>query len=191
MPAFPWRQQDMKRKDTAKTEWRSVVGYEGLYEVSSTGLVRSLDRYVPNKYGTKSLRRGQKLAQIRLNKYPAVGLCREGKQRLIKIHVLVGEAFIGPRPSGFVMRHLDGNCLNNRVENLQWGTQQENADDLCRHGRQVRGEQVPTAKLTPAKVRRIRRLLQTKTAQAVADAFGMSNQQISNIRLGKHWRHLT
>lgn len=172
--------------------WKAVVGYEGLYEVSDRGEVRSLDRWVPNRHGTRSWRRGAIMRQVLLNKsgYPAVGLSKDGVQSLVKVHVLVAEAFIGPRPEGYVTRHLDGDPTNNRKSNIRWGTWQENSDDRTRHGRVPFGEACKMSKLTATKVRRIRRMLVVHTNAFIAAKTGMSNQQISNIKLGKSWAHL-
>ena len=177
--------------------WRSVLGYEGLYEVSSHGRVRSLDRHVANRHGTVSLRKGILKKQVRIGRqsapggrYAAVNLCKDGVEKLIKVHVLVAEAFIGPRPAGKITRHLDGDNFNNHYKNLAWGTHQENSDDMKRHGTVLFGADHGSAKLTEAKVRRIKRMLRTHTNQAVAEKMGMSNQQISNIKLGKCWAHV-
>lgn len=117
-------------------------------------------------------------------------LCKEGGEKLVRVHVLVAEAFIGPRPFGMVTRHLDGDNFNNRKSNLAWGTHQENSDDMRRHGTVLFGVTHGSAKLTEAKVRKIKRLLHKHTNQEVANRIGMSNQQISNIKLGRSWAHV-
>jgi len=108
--------------DTTAPEWRPVVGYEGLYVVSSTGLVRSLTtgRLLTTRPGGAG--------------YPNARLRRDGKCRTFYVHRLAGEAFIGPLPKGMVTRHLDGDPMNNRLENLRYGTYSENSRDQVRHG---------------------------------------------------------
>lgn len=105
-------------------EWRPVVGYEGRYEVSDAGDVRSL------------LRGGRMLSRNRLSMgYRSVRLTKTGVPPLeVKVHRLVLEAFVGPLPEGMVTRHLDGDHLNNELSNLAYGTYAENAQDTVRHG---------------------------------------------------------
>lgn len=118
-------------------EWRSVPGYEGQYEVSSLGRVRSLDRPVRIRGGSYRVSKGRVLTPLRhTGGYDAVHLGRKN-QRLV--HELVALAFIGDRPPGAVTRHLDGDPTNNRVDNLAWGTQSENMRDVARYDRPISG----------------------------------------------------
>lgn len=71
--------------------------------------------------------------------YPSVRLTIDGKRTRYGVHVLVAREYLGPRPAGQEVRHLDGNKLNASVENLAWGTPQDNAADRERHGRTSRG----------------------------------------------------
>ena len=101
--------------------WRPVVGYEGLYEVSNTGRVRSLDRYVKGK-GYR-LHKGKVLSPIK-NKdgYLTVNLCCNGKIQHKTIHRLVIQTFI-PNPDNLPeVNHLDEDKTNNSVDNLEWCT---------------------------------------------------------------------
>lgn len=171
--------------------WVPVVGYEGFYEVSEYGGVRSLPRYVNHWCGGQVLRKGRVLKQSTFNgRYMWLTLSREGTCKTAKIHVLVAAAFIGPRPPGKVIRHRDGNHKNNYYRNICYGTHQENSDDQKAHGTVLRGEDTTNAKLTDGKVRQIRKMLTTHTQASLAKKFGMSNQQISNIKLGYSWAHI-
>lgn len=117
-------------------QWKPVVGWEEHYEVSDHGGVRCLDRYV--KRGTDGFLyhcRGQTLkALINKKGYLKVNLSGVGQPRTFAVHTLVLNAFEGPRPDGYVARHLNGNPLDNRRENLCWGTLEENMQDAIRHG---------------------------------------------------------
>lgn len=112
------------------TEWRPVTGYEGLYEVSDGGQVRSLPRTTAgHAYGGGPLK-----PMLTTTGYLQVHLWRDGKGRFPKVHQLVCEAFHGPRPVDHEVRHLNGDKTDNRASNLAWGTSRENHQDTLRHG---------------------------------------------------------
>src|SRR5690606_32882164 len=112
--------------------------WEGLYEVSDQGRVRSLPREVRREKSGPLPVRGQVLgASVKNGRHPAVQLrdTSRGRSRIVYVHRLVAEVCI-PNPEGLpIVRHLDDNALNNRVENLAWGTQSDNAWDKVRNGR--------------------------------------------------------
>ena len=121
---------------SAVEQWKPVNGYEGIYEVSSQGRVRSLDRTVTYSDGRARLFKSKVLSAT-LNQrggYPAVSLWKQGKHQVRTVHSLVAEAFIGPRPEGMDVCHNDGDPTNNHVENLRYGTRSDNILDKVRHG---------------------------------------------------------
>lgn len=120
-------------------EWRPVVGYEGYYEVSDRGRVRSLPRVIMRSNGAPQTVRGRILSQQPLSNglYMKVDLSRDGGFRSRPVHRLVGEAFYGPLPEGLQTRHLNGNSFDNRLENLRYGTHLENMRDSVEHGTHV------------------------------------------------------
>ena len=107
--------------------WRPVVGYEGLYEVSSYGRVRSLDRYVKCDYESYRLHKGKVLSPAKDRYgYLYVVLSCNGKHKTITVHRLVAQAFI-PNPDDLpIINHKDEDKLNNCVENLEWCTAKYN-----------------------------------------------------------------
>lgn len=116
--------------------WRPVVGYEGYYEVSSAGRVRSVDRIVAvHKKGRRRIK-GHLLKPCPTSRgYLAVGLCRGNRAKTSHVHALVCEAFDGPKPSpDYEARHRNGNQLDNRAENLSWSTKSVNRLDQVQHG---------------------------------------------------------
>ena len=104
-------------------EWRLVVGYEGLYEVSNTGQVRSLD-----KYDTKGrFLRGKTLKLLECsNGYLLIGLSKNGIRKVYLVHRLVAEAFIERSDGLYEVNHKDENKKNNSVDNLEWCSKKYN-----------------------------------------------------------------
>ena len=111
--------------------WLPVVGFEGLYEVSDLGSVRSLRRRTP-----AGMRGGKLLkASSDPNGYQHVGLYRDGRGTTIRVHRLVLEAFVGPCPVGMEARHFpDPDKRNNALVNLGWTTSSTNNLDQVIHG---------------------------------------------------------
>lgn len=118
--------------DEATEQWAAIVGWEDYYEVSDQGRVR---RTVGGK-GSRSFGRTKKLTVS--GSRAVVSLNRPGHQVVEQVHQLMLEAFVGKAEPGQLGRHKDGNGLNNRLENLVWSTQQENADDRVRDGATTR-----------------------------------------------------
>lgn len=108
-------------------EWKDVVGYEGLYEVSNLGNVRSVDKYIPFN-GTISLRKGIVLKQGIVQGYKQVVLCKHGKTKNYRVHRLVAQTFI-PNPDNLPeINHKDEDKTNNRVDNLEFCTYKYNSN---------------------------------------------------------------
>lgn len=104
-----------------KEIWKDIKDYEGLYQVSDLGRVKSLDRFVCCKNNTTKLCKGR-LLRIHKNDYLFVRLCNESIYKTKYIHKLVAQAFI-PNPNGLPeINHKDENKLNNNIENLEWCT---------------------------------------------------------------------
>lgn len=122
--------------DATQEQWLPVVGFEGFYEVSDHGRVRSLDRIVYFRDGRKRRSPGRILKPWHSDRggYPVVGLKSPNRNRKAHVHILVLEAFVGPRPDGLACCHNDGNGLNNSLINLRWDTYSANNHDLVKHG---------------------------------------------------------
>lgn len=107
--------------------WKPVVGYEGLYEVSNTGIVRSLDK-IKDGYADSTYLLSARIMRTRvIQRYESVGLTKEGKQKNKRVHRLVAEAFVYNKHSKPYVNHIDGNKLNNSATNLEWVTSKENS----------------------------------------------------------------
>ena len=156
--------------------WLPVVGYEGSYEVSSFGRVRSLARTVAGRWGSQR-RMGVLFALHPANKrYLKVTLQCDGVGIQYQVHSLVLEAFIGPCPEGFQADHVDFNIANNVLTNLRWISQQDN----LRRRRSM--------KLTHDMVDGIR----SKRAagvprKEVAETYGVGEAHINQVTSGRRW----
>lgn len=161
-------------------EWRAIPGYEGLYEASSHGRVRSLPRATTS---------GKILRFNRVKACLVVCLCKNNVKRSIAVHKLVMWAFVGPMPADkHLVAHWDGNFRNNRLTNLRYATYEENEEDKRRHGREAKGERNPSCKLSEGDVIAIRE--SCRAGESVADLsvrFGMCKSQIYNIIRGHCW----
>ena len=117
-----------------KEIWKDVPGYEGHYQASDLGRVRSLDRIITYKSGASKLLKGKVLSPRMNSGYKKVDLAMEGRKKTFKFSQLVAMAFLGHTPNGhtLVIDHIDGNRLDDRVENLRIVTQRANASTCFR-----------------------------------------------------------
>lgn len=173
----------------AEEAWKPVIGAPG-YEVSTLGRVRSVDRIVNTKNGQKRRYRGQPIAQALNNQgYPKAWITREGGRVFALVHILVAEAFIGPRPPGGEVCHGDGDPLNPSKENLRYASPKENAKDKIIHGTHLERRRHPAAKLTDHDVAMIRdRLGAGDTERSIAGDYGVTRSNIAAISQGRSWR---
>jgi hypothetical protein len=117
-------------------QWRPVVGWEGYYEVSDHGRVRSVERLVRRKDGRTRAAPSRILGTpfAKTGGYPVVNLWRDNKGRVEKVHRLVLAAFVGPCPEGMEGCHNDGDPTNSHLDNLRWDTHSGNVQDTIGHG---------------------------------------------------------
>lgn len=111
-----------------KEIWKSIKGYEGFYEVSNLGRIRSKDRFVKNKWGGRHLRKGVLLKQKTTKQgYLSVTLQKDGILKHLLVHRIVASKFIRIKTKDKIyVNHKDGNKLNNDVSNLEWVTASQN-----------------------------------------------------------------
>ena len=184
-------------------EWRPVEGFPD-YEVSSLGVVRSW-KLRGNIHGRRAdYPRIMKTAFCGPGRdYERVILTVNGIQTGRKIHHLVLEAFVGPRPSlKHGCNHKNSKRWDNRADNLEWMTQKENMQHAWKYGfmtapygeyspRECKGEANGNAKLTERDVLRIRELFNDGHSQVkIADFYGVTNVLISKVIRRKLWSHV-
>lgn len=165
-------------------EWRPVVGYEGLYEVSTLGRVRTLG-------GGKARTHGRVLKATKgTTGYLRVALSAGNVSRTRKVHQLVAEAFIGPRPERSYVLHNDGNPLDNRPGNLRYGNARDNLADAVKHGawEPNRGEAATKSKLRVEDVLAIRG--SSEPTSILAERYGVDPTSIRDIRARRSWTHV-
>lgn len=105
----------------------------------------------------------------------------------VRAHRWAWEQAHGPIPAGMVVMHRCDNPPCVRLDHLRLGTLAENSADMAAKGRSLRGERAPGAKLGPEQVAAIRSLGGTRSQQSIADEFGISQKQVSNILAGRNW----
>lgn len=169
--------------------WLAVPGYEGRYEVSDLGRVRSLQR--------KGAPRASPLVlhdYVAGRGYRFVGLFDGKKYRPWYVHRLVLTAFVGPPPEGMEGAHLDGVNTHNALLNLQWVTRTVNMSHKVLHGTAPRGEAVYNHKLTEAQVleARARWIPGSREASChvLATEYGVTQSHMSDVLAGRRWGHV-
>lgn len=168
--------------------WKAIPNTGEFYEVSSLGRVRSWKRK-----GCISGRREEPLIlSLGMSRggYLQAGVGASRADRKTRdVHVMVAEAFLGPRPDGLAVRHLNGDQVDNRVENLAYGTYTQNSADMRRHGTVQDGSLNPSAKLSESDVVALR--LGQVSPEALALRLDMSVVTVYEARRGATWAHLT
>ena len=171
--------------------WKPVVGFEGLYEVSSHGKVRSCERPRRDKpFGTLRSRLRKIDASRR---YPQVALLnREGAKTTISLHRLVATAFLPNPDNKPCINHKDGNSKNALVENLEWVTYQENLTHAIQTGAAARnGAGNPNAKLCEEQVHQIlARLRAGENSFEIAEDFPISPAGVLDIAMNRSWKSI-
>lgn len=176
--------------------WKPVVGYEGIYEVSSLGSVRSLDgpcALKPEDPRKARARRGRVLKQYTqpIGRKMVTLHCARGKKTFL-VHRLVTLAFHGPSPDPtWGVAHRNGNMGDNRAENLRWLSQLENNREQVLHGTRMCGEKAWKAVLDEHKVRRIRALsAEGVSHKNIAPLIGISSSVVCRVVNRKAWSHV-
>lgn len=177
--------------------WKDVPSWEGFYQVSDTGQVRSVDRtlVIPDCKGRLAPRRYRgRILAVRLikNGYAMILLSQPGRQEHRYVHDLVLLAFVGPKPEGLEVCHWNGVRHDNVLPNLRYGTRSENSMDRHRHGTHclVFGEACGSAKLTEEDVRYIRANGHRYSFRELGRQLGVAHNTIGCAYRGESWSHV-
>lgn len=184
--------------DILQEIWLPIAEYEGAYEVSNFGNVRSLDREINkldrcgNPYCVQS--KGRTLKKTMTRGYQQTYLCSKSKSSTYAVHRLVAKAFLGDRPDGYQVNHIDGDKTNNRTDNLEYCTPSQNIRHAHDNGLAInpKGSNHPCAKLSDADVLAIRkRLASGESGVAIAKDYRyISRRTISSIKTKSSWAHV-
>lgn len=174
-------------------EWREA--FPGFYEVSSLGRVRSIDRLVKTSHYPEGRKYSGKVMSTYINDngYEIVSLCFGSHRKKVRVHILVAEAFLEPRPSSLhEVNHKDFNRSNNAAQNLEWATRSENLGHSARAGRMRRegfkGENNHQSKLKVSDIREIRlRRLAGEPVASIASSLGVHFSTVYLVLQGKTW----
>lgn len=176
--------------------WKSVVGFDGLYEISDHGGVRSVDRVIRRYTRFSKIvpvsRRGVPIASRAVaGGYRMVNLSRDNIISWILVHRAVLSAFIGPCPEGLEGCHDDGDRANNRLDNLRWDTHVANLEDRDAHGTTAKGSTQGGALLTELQVVAIRTLDPCRgLAKKIALLLNVKERTIKSVLWGESWTHV-
>jgi hypothetical protein len=166
--------------------WKPIINYEGLYEISNYGRIKSLKRNTANERIRKSYKNKDGHLQIIL--------CKNGRCEQFYIHRLVLETFIGPCPMGMECCHNDSNGENNFIGNLRWDTRSENIKDSIKHGTWIKTKmsRISRAKLNDWTVRIIKHLLKSGkfTQKEIGKIFNVTGNTICHINTDRTWNHI-
>lgn len=174
--------------------WKPVLGYERLYEISDLGRLRRI-------MGGPGTHLGKFNKSAQRSGYAAYYLSSGSKVRTFPAHRLVVEAFYGPIPPNMQINHKNGRKDDNRLENLEVCTPSQNRVhalhvlkvSMPKGNTHIKGTDNPKAKIGESEVRKIRHLYAKGelSQQAIADLFGLFQTTVSRIILRKTWSHIT
>jgi len=179
-------------------EWRDIKGYEGVYQASDLGRIRSLDK-IRRKWNHQGKRdvdylyKGRVLKSNICNIYLYVCLMHKGVKKSRSVHRLIAKTFVDNPNNKPNVNHIDFNHYNNSSNNLEWCTQYENIQHTKKHGRSryANGEDQGKTRLTKEDVIKIRCMSKEGVSQGkIASMYKMSRSGICNIISKKSWKYV-
>lgn len=174
--------------------WKPIPGFEGHYEASTCGRIRSLTKRVTTKGGWTQTHRGRIRATVGAGPsgYPYVPLWKGGRQYMRPVHRLVALTFHGSPAAGQEVAHRNGDIHDSHASNLRWATHQENEADKASHGTRLLGTRHPQARLTEFAVLDARaRRKAGASISSLAREYGVNGQTMADAISGKSWGWLS
>ena len=175
-------------------EWKDIPNYEGIYQVSDLGRIKSLSGLLATKSGVIKQRYNKIMSQIiKSNGYLSIMFSVNSNQKRFHVHRLVAISFISNPENKPEVNHK--NCIktHNYKMNLEWNTVQENTDHAVLNNLNCKGEKAPWSKLTSTKIIAIRRLYKINpyfNKTNVAKKLGVKDTTIHKIIRNQRWKHL-
>lgn len=173
-------------------EWRDIVGYEGLYQVSNLGRIKNIRTPVCSDRGndlTEICLVKPSLQKLKRNYFRyRVNLWKENKPKTFKVHRLVATAFILNPLNKPQVNHIDNNPLNNNVKNLEWCTILENMEHSKKQGRMNVGRKNGMNKFSEQTIQQI--LLSKENKSLLSKKYNISISYINSLKRGTNWKHL-
>lgn len=174
--------------------WKDISTYEGIYQVSSMGHVKSLDRLAKDRWGGGRLIYGKMITiQCDMHGYRYVHLYKNSKGRNCKVHLLVAKAFIENINNLPFINHIDGDKSNNCINNLEWCTQSENE----KHAHQIglknhKGENHPRNRFTNDDILEMRRLfdIEKLNQREIGRIMNINYKTVHKIVHRQRWAHI-
>jgi len=171
--------------------WKSIKGYEGFYEVSTLGNVKSLDRKIIFSDGRIRFFKGKFLNPAKTKTgYLFIGLKKSGSIKQMYLHRIVAESFIFNKELKETVNHIDGNKQNNNLINLEWNTRKENTQHAYDTGLIKKGENGCWSKLKESEVLQIRNNIELLSNTELSIKFKVSKSLIGNIKRRKIWTYI-
>ena len=174
-----------------KEIWKDIEGYEGLYQVSNLGRVKSLSRIVNSGNGKMLTKEIILTAAIGNHGYYVVRLSKDNVGKCFTVHSLVANAFLEKK---YEVNHINGIKTDNSLDNLEWTTRAKNARHSYRLGLKIpiNGEKCKKSKLKTDDVLDIRNLYRYKKYSQVqiAEIYKVSDRTIFDIVHHKSWKHI-
>lgn len=172
--------------------WKDVIGYEGLYQVSNLGRVKSLARRCKTWNGERGVPEKILIGGLDTDGYKQVTLCNEGHKTTWKVHRLVCLAFLPNPENKPSINHKNAIKTDNKLENLEWSTVKENTIHAHENGlcNPRRGEDHGKSYLTKQQVIDIKYNLSHLSNQEVGKLFNMNWKTVWCIRKGRTWKHI-
>jgi len=176
----------MKKVDKVPDDAVAIDGYPGYFICRNGDVYSHKERH--NRYAGPI-----KMVPTANRGYLVIGLRKEGVRRQFKLHRLIASAFIPhSEESNFLVRHIDDNGINNDIDNLAWGKEKDNSDDMIRNGNAPKGDKNPSCKTTAVNIKRIRELASdgNLSQSEIGAAYGLTQGHINNVVKRRVWKHI-